>query len=149
MIKSVLSAMPLSFMYIFKVPQCVRNEVIKIQRKFLWGWGHDRRRLAWIKWDAMSKPKELGGLGVKSLSKVNKALLGKWKWRLGTEEKGLWRDIIVSKYGSWRNFNDFNNYSNKSLWWKDLKKVCRNTIKGTCFDDSWKWKVGDRKRILF
>jgi len=76
-------------------------------------------------------------------------VLGKWKWRLGTEEKGTWRDIIVSKYGFWRNFNDFKSYSNESLWWKDLKKVCGNTVEGTWFDNSWKWEIGDGKRILF
>jgi len=34
----------------------------------------------------------------------NKALLAKWKWRLGTKDQGLWKDILESKYGSWIGF---------------------------------------------
>jgi len=40
------------------------------------------------------------------LRRFNNALLGKWKWRLGKEEQGLWSDILFSKYGSWKALND-------------------------------------------
>jgi len=45
-------------------------------------------------------------LGVQDLDKFNIALLGKWKWRLGKEEPGLWKDIMLSKYESWRKLDD-------------------------------------------
>jgi len=28
-------------------------------------------------------------------------LFGKWKWRLGSEKSGLWKQVLKSKYGSW------------------------------------------------
>jgi len=31
----------------------------------------------------------------------NMNLLRKWKWRLVINELGLWKDILVSKYGLW------------------------------------------------
>jgi len=30
-----------------------------------------------------------GGMGIKDIELFNKALLAKWKWRLGKEEHGL------------------------------------------------------------
>jgi len=36
------------------------------------------------------------------LKLFNLALLGKWIWRLGSVEGGLWKKIIFSKYGGWR-----------------------------------------------
>ena len=37
---------------------------------------------------------------------------------------GLWREIIESKYGGWRNLNEQRDKNNKvSLWWIDLMKV--------------------------
>jgi len=100
LIKSVLSVMPLFFISLFKMPSIVRKEIVKIQRDFLWGWGHEGRKIAWVKWETICKPKEEGGLGIKDLKRFNYALLGKWKWRLGKEERGLWSDILFSKYGS-------------------------------------------------
>jgi len=41
-------------------------------------------------------------LRVKDVGTFNLALLVKWKWRLGLEERGVWRDILKSRYGKWR-----------------------------------------------
>lgn len=35
----------------------------------------------------------------------NVALVEKWKWKLGIESKGLFKNIVESKYGSWRKLN--------------------------------------------
>lgn len=44
-------------------------------------------------------PKEVGGLGLKHLRKVNKALLGKWLSRFAIEKEALWREVVVCEYG--------------------------------------------------
>ncbi|RVW72387.1 hypothetical protein CK203_056260 [Vitis vinifera] len=43
-----------------------------------------------IRWDVVSRPKELGGLGFGKTSLRNIALLGKWLWRFPRERSGLW-----------------------------------------------------------
>jgi len=42
--------------------------------------------------------------------------VGKWKWRLEIEKKGLWREILVSKYGSWRDLDSCIERSNELRW---------------------------------
>jgi len=39
---------------------------------------------------------------IKDVGTFNAALLAKWKWRLRLEERGVWRDILESRYGEWR-----------------------------------------------
>jgi hypothetical protein len=46
------------------------------------------------------KPKKDGGLGVRDLRLVNNALLGKWRWRIISEGTGIWRDILLARYGT-------------------------------------------------
>jgi len=67
--------------------------------------------------------RESGGLGINDIESFNMALLGKWAWRLGTNEIGLWRDIIGSKYGSWRNLSTIGCNNRVSKWWKDLSTI--------------------------
>ena len=37
---------------------------------------------------------------MKDLQRFNKALLGKWLWRYGTDRAALWRQVVAAKYGS-------------------------------------------------
>jgi len=41
-----------------------------------------------MKWVNISKPKELGGLGIKEVQLFNETLLAKWKWRYASENEG-------------------------------------------------------------
>ena len=43
--------------------------------------------------------KQKGGLGIRDLSILNEALLGKWSWRFVRERNPLWKRVIVGKYG--------------------------------------------------
>ena len=76
---------------------CARLE--KIQRDFLWGGGNLDRKPHLIKWNTVCLEKKLGGLGVRSLSKLNQAPLCKWTWRFANEREPLWRRVISRKYG--------------------------------------------------
>ena len=53
-----------------------------------------------VGWRTACIYKEKGGLDVKSLSVVNKALLCKWSWRFATETNSEWKLVISIKYGA-------------------------------------------------
>jgi len=61
-------------------------------------------------------------------------LLSKWKWRLGGPELGLWREVLESRYGSWREL-DINMINSTQSWrWRDLAKVCGKGAKHNWFN---------------
>jgi len=84
----------------------VAKEVVKLQRNFLWRWDSDGRKIAWASWKNVCELKEVGGLGMIEIRWFNIALLGKWIWRLGYEKKGLWKEVLGSKYGGWRDLRN-------------------------------------------
>jgi len=95
LLKSVLTFVSLYYMSLYKMSIIVSKDIMRIQRKFLWGWGAEGRKIAWVKWETLCKPRGEGGLGIKNIKLFNKAFLAKWKWRLGIDEKGLWKDVLV------------------------------------------------------
>lgn len=52
-----------------------------------------------MRWSTVCLDKSKGGLGVKSLALLNKALLGKWTWRFANERGTFWNQVIRGKYG--------------------------------------------------
>jgi len=86
-------------------------------------------------------------LGVKDIRKFNYALLAKWKWRLGVGEKGVWRNIIESRYGNWREMRKFMVDKKSSYWWKDLCLICEVDKVSNWFDRRIKWKHGNGGKI--
>jgi len=54
------------------------------------GRGAKEKKYHLVKWDIINKSKKHGGLGIKSIHKMNISLLCKWWWKLEAEE-GLWQ----------------------------------------------------------
>ena len=52
-----------------------------------------------MKWETMLLSKKDGGLGIRNLRLQNESLRLKWLWRYINEDKALWKEVIVSKYG--------------------------------------------------
>jgi hypothetical protein len=79
LINAVLNAIPISYLSYFKMPKKVWNELIKIQRVFLWAGLSKTSKTCWVRWEVICRPKKEGGLGVRDLRLVNISLLAKWK----------------------------------------------------------------------
>jgi hypothetical protein len=131
----VLNAIPIFYLSFLKIPVQVWKIIKRIQREFLWGCRGGRKRVNWVKWDDVCKPKHLGGLGVRDLRVVNISLLAKWRWRLISGGNALWIDVIKSKYGEQvigkLEWEDRYKPWFSSLWWKDLSSI------GSNLDTNW------------
>ena len=92
-------------MSLFRMPKGVTARLEKIQRNFLWGGGNSERKIHLINWNTVCLSKEKGGLGIRSLSAMKRAFLGKWLWRFAVEEDSPWKNSIKLKYdiedGGW------------------------------------------------
>ncbi|XP_026396975.1 uncharacterized protein LOC113291689 [Papaver somniferum] len=96
----------------------------KIMRYFLWGSSNKKTKKSWVGWRNVNLPKEGGGVGIKKLRLMNKALHAKWVWRYGVEDKALWRNIMNQKFGgNPKAFfpNSTTNVVGKRLWTRILK----------------------------
>ena len=98
-----------------------------------------------VRWDQVCFPIACGGLGIKNLIVFNKALLGKWLWRIGVEDSHLWRKVIVAKYGmewgAWR-FKPFRGAHGCGLW--------KNIFSGwEAFMERVEFSVGGGSQVRF
>lgn len=77
LIRAALLNLPLYFLSIFKLPIGIARQIETLQKQFLWRGNYDSKPHL-IKWDIVACPKNLGGLGIGSISQKNQTLLGKW-----------------------------------------------------------------------
>ncbi|WJZ83602.1 hypothetical protein VitviT2T_003270 [Vitis vinifera] len=145
LIKSTLASIPIYLLSLIRIPKAVAKRIERIQRDFLWGGGCLEGKAHLINWKVVCSPKEEGGLGIRKIDLLNKALLGKWVWRYAYEKDNLWKTVIGVKYGQ------------EGCGWK-TKEVCGpfgvGLWKDIMKEVDWCWenidfKVGKGNRVLF
>ena len=99
LIKSTLSSMPIYQMSIFRMPKIVARRLEKVQMDFLWGGGNMEWKTHLVNWEVVCTDKDKGGLSLRKLAMLNKALLDKWIWRYACDKVNLWKQVIKVKYG--------------------------------------------------
>ncbi|XP_019166674.1 PREDICTED: uncharacterized protein LOC109162425 [Ipomoea nil] len=119
--KSVLGAIPTYSMQTAQLPKGVCNKLEMITRRFIWGGHGDERKVSLVKWDTVTKPKEVGGLGLRSLNSVNSAFMAKLGWRILTERDSLWAQVFRTKYGL-----------GDGRWRADVPRIASNAWRGIC-----------------
>lgn len=67
-------------------------------REIFCGGGTLEKKFHLVNWSIVCRSKEKGGLGICSLSSLNRALLGKWHWHFVLEANSAWRRFIKLKY---------------------------------------------------
>jgi hypothetical protein len=99
LLKSTLASVPTYYLSLFTIPKHVVARIERLQRNFLWGGLGDNFHHHLVGWETVCSPLAQGGLGVRKVEVINRALLGKWLWRFGKEDSHLWCKVIVAKYG--------------------------------------------------
>jgi hypothetical protein len=81
----------------FLLPKGVLNKLDYYLSRFFWQGDNEKNKSRLAKWSVVCSPKDQGGLGIGDLEVKNIALLGKWLFKLLTEE-GTWQTILKRKY---------------------------------------------------
>ena len=104
LIKAVTQAILTYTMNCFKIPDSLCSELNSLIRNFLWGQRDKERKLAWIAWENMCKPKADGGMGFKDLKAFNLVLPAKQGWRLIQNPGSPTHRVLKAKHFSESNF---------------------------------------------
>nr|GFB64154.1 RNA-directed DNA polymerase, eukaryota, reverse transcriptase zinc-binding domain protein [Tanacetum cinerariifolium] len=86
LLKSVLGAIPIYHMSIFKVPMKVLQNMESIRARFFNGADVNSKKPSWVK--------DVCGLEVSSLFVLNRALMFKWVWRFFSQKNSLWVKVV-------------------------------------------------------
>ena len=148
LLKSVFTSIPIFYLSFFKAPVSVCNRIMSIQRSFLWAWGRDNRSIPWVSRGNICRPPGEGGLGIKDIRMFNYALMEKWKWRLMSDEKGKWKDILESKYMIKSGISHVQPCYH-SWWWRDLEEICREGNGVGWFQQAVTWNVRSGDLVRF
>jgi hypothetical protein len=82
----------------FKLPQGLCKHINSVLRKFWWGSKDGKRKMCWVSWEEMCKPKFLGGLGFRDIELFNLALLARQGWRILQNPQTLSARILKAIY---------------------------------------------------
>jgi hypothetical protein len=97
LIKAVLESLPVFWMALAHIPASILNILRQLIFSFLWIDSKKNKGYHISKWEELSKPKMMGGWGLKNLPLFYKALSTNTLWRILTKP-GLWRSVIKAKY---------------------------------------------------
>ena len=141
LIKAVAHATPTYTMNVFKLPESLCLELNLMMGGFWWGQRGREKKMAWVSWKNLCKPKADGGMGFRDLKAFNLALLAKQGWRLHQNPNSLAHRVLKAKYFSDSSFMEAQLGKKPSYIWRSIM-AAKNIIK----EDS-RWVVGDGKSI--
>ena len=81
----------------FQVPKGFITWLDYFLSRFFWQGDSEKRKYHLAKWSVVCRPRDQGGLGIHDVEIKNRALLGKWLFKLLSEEM-LWKTLLRSKY---------------------------------------------------
>lgn len=142
LIQSSSSPIPLYQMQTAKIPESVCHEIDKDHKIFLWGHTETNKKLHLVSWEAVCKPKSMGGLGLKKMGDVNEVMLAKLGWRL-QKAFNKWSKVLSSKYLRNSSIQESKVKSNASQIWRSIQKGKKLLLLGQ------RWRVGNGLLIHF
>ncbi|CAA7029708.1 unnamed protein product [Microthlaspi erraticum] len=144
--KSVISSVPVHTMSVISLPKSTLGSLDRVTRSFLWGSTTEKRKPHLLNWKKVCQPKRNGGLGIRSATDMNKALLAKIGWRLLHNVDRLWARVLRHKYKV-KEAQDQSWLVPKGTWSSTWRSVCLGLREIVMLGSSW--VIGDGKLVRF
>lgn len=110
----------------------------------LWGDTIEERKVHTVSWQKICRPKEWGGLGLRSVRHINQTVLMKAGWQIMTGQEDLWVKSMRAKY---RCGSDLIPKIKRNLNGSNFWIGVRNTW--PVVEDNVAWRVGNGKSICW
>ena len=85
-------------MGVFQLPVKLCEELQSICAWFWWGQIGNKRKIHWLSWDKLTRPKSERRMGFKDLRQFNFAMLAKQGWRLMQDQESLMFQCFKARY---------------------------------------------------
>ncbi|KAL5573075.1 hypothetical protein UlMin_022672 [Ulmus minor] len=132
LIKLIALAILTYSMQTVKLSSAICSKLDARIRSFWWGPSSNGRKPMCLKaWDALCKPKSLGGLGFRRMRDFNLALLSKWGWNILTVQNSLCLSVLRARYLLHTQFFEASSKAGDSKFWKSilsLKELIREGL---------------------
>jgi ribonuclease HI len=139
LIKSVIQGMMMYSISVYSWPSSLIKDLEKWIRNFLWSGDVNKRKLVTVAWHKVCTPFHEGGLGIRSLSKVNEAANLKTCWELFQSEM-QWAKFLRSRI--FKGSFPISYHISSSVW-----SSVRHKFHDICSNSSW--QVGNGELINF
>lgn len=93
------------------MPKRINDNIDKINRNFLWNNSSNPSKLHYISWNKITRPRNMGGLGIKRANLLNAAYMAKLRWELTTETRKTWVTFFLHKYKNITYYNSRKTFS--------------------------------------
>jgi hypothetical protein len=141
LIKSILQSVSTYAMGVYKFPMGLLDELEQIIRNFWWGDEQNKKRMHWMSWDKVTRPKAQGGIGFRNLRVFNQALLARQAWRLLHFPDSLCARLLKARYYPSGNLIDTAFIQNQSQTWRGIVYGLELLKKGII------WRIGDVSKV--
>lgn len=140
-IKAVVQAIPTYVMSCFRLTKSLCDDITSLIRSFWWGQRGEEKKICWLRWELLCKPKAEGGMGFRDMESFNLALLAKQGWRLIKNPDSLAARVRKAKYFARTEFLTARPRPTSSYLWRSILEGRKLLNKGIL------WRVGSGEAI--
>uniref|UniRef100_A0A803Q8N8 Patatin n=1 Tax=Cannabis sativa TaxID=3483 RepID=A0A803Q8N8_CANSA len=141
LIKAILQAIPSYAMACYRIPTKICKEIESLISKFWWGSSVESPKVHWKSWSSVCQSKFVGGLGFRSLTPFNQAMLAKQAWRIFQHPHSLLSKVLKARYFPNSSILEAVPGHRPSFSWRSILWGCTLLKQGLI------WKVGNGSDI--
>jgi hypothetical protein len=116
LIDSCLSSIPMYTMGVYQLYEGNYQNLDSIKSRFFWQGFGKKRKYHMVKWEALARPKEAGGLGFMDVRAMNISLLAKWIDKLERGDNSICCNLLRRKYLGEKSIFQFKGRKGSQFW---------------------------------